>query len=63
MQCLLIDDEVWCEAEHVAVALLVRPPAQAERHEEEPGALQQGHLIIQVQVPETWRDGKKNTNH
>lgn len=51
--CILIDYEVWCEAEHVAVALLIRPPAQTEGHEEEPGTLQQGHLIVQVQVPET----------
>lgn len=45
---VLIDDQVWCEAQHVAIALLVRPPAQAEGHEEEPGALQQGHLVIQM---------------
>lgn len=50
---VLVDDHVWREAQHVAVALLVRPPAQAETHEEEPRALQQGHLVVQVQVPET----------
>lgn len=50
---LLVDDEVWCKAKHVAVALLVRSPAQTERHEEEPGALQQSHLVVQMQVPET----------
>lgn len=52
-QYILVDDEVGCEAEHVAIALLVRPPAQTERHDEKPGALQQCHLVIQVQVPET----------
>lgn len=50
---VLVDDHVRRKAEHVAVALLVGPPAQAEAHEEEPGALQQGHLVVQVQVPET----------
>lgn len=50
---ILVYDEVWCKAKHVAVTLLVRPPAQTKRHEEKPGALQQSHLIIQVQVPET----------
>lgn len=50
---VLVYDEVWREAQHVAVALLVRPPAKTERHEEEPGALQQSHLVVQVQVPET----------
>ena len=52
-QCILVDDEVWGKAEHVAVALLVRSPAQTKGHEEKPGALQQGHLVIEVQVPET----------
>lgn len=50
---ILVDDKVRRKAEHVAVALLVRSPAQAERHEEEPGALQQSHLVVQVQVPKT----------
>lgn len=50
---VLVYNQVWCKAKHVAVTLLVRPPAQTERHEEEPGVLQQSHLIIQVQVPET----------
>lgn len=50
---LLIYDQVWCKAKHLAVTLLARPPAQTERHEEKPGALQQSHLIIQVQIPET----------
>lgn len=42
----LVDDEVRGEAQHGAVALLVRPPAQAEGHEEEPGALEQRHLVV-----------------
>lgn len=50
---VLVYDQVWCKAKHVAVALLVRPPAQTKRHEEKPGVLQESHLIIQVQVPET----------
>lgn len=50
---ILVYDKVWCEAKHVAVTLLVRPPAQTKRHEEKPGVLQQSHLIVQVQVPET----------
>ncbi len=50
---VLVNDKIWCKAEHVAVALLVGPPAQTKRHEEEPGALQQSHLVVQVQVPKT----------
>lgn len=50
---ILVYDKVWCEAKHAAVTLLVRPPAQTKRHEEKPGVLQQSHLIVQVQVPET----------
>lgn len=61
-QHILVDDEVWCEAEHVAVALLVRSPSQAEGHEEEPGALQQSHLVVQVQVPKTCGEGRGNTS-
>ena len=49
---VLVDDEVGREAEHVSAALLVGPPSQAEGHEEEPRALQQSHLVVQVQVPE-----------
>lgn len=48
----LIDDEVWSETQHASITLLVGSPAQAEGHEEEPGALQQRHLVIQVQVSE-----------
>lgn len=33
---VLIHDEVRSKAQHVAVALLVRPPAQTESHEEKP---------------------------
>lgn len=56
---VLIYDQVWRKAKHVPVTLLVRPPAQTERHEEEPGVLQQSHLIIQVQVPEPCREEQK----
>lgn len=56
---VLIYDQVWCKAKHVPVTLLVRPPAQTERHEEEPGVLQQSHLIIQVQVPESCGEEQK----
>jgi len=48
----LIDDEIWSETQHASITLLVGSPAQAEGHEEEPGALQQCHLVIQVQVSE-----------
>lgn len=48
----LVDDEVGGEAQHGAVALFVRPPAQAEGHEEEPGALKQRHLVVQMEAPE-----------
>lgn len=50
----LVDDEVGGETQHGAVALLVRPPAQAEGHEEQPGALEQRHLVVQVEAPEAW---------
>lgn len=56
---VLIYDQVWGKAKHVPVTLLVRPPAQTERHEEEPGVLQQSHLIIQVQVPESCGEEQK----
>ena len=49
---VLVDDEVGREAEHVAVALLIGSPTEAERHEEEPRALQQRHLVVQVEVTE-----------
>lgn len=50
----LVDDEVGGKAQHGAVALLVRTPAQAEGHEEEPRALEQCHLVVQVKAPEAW---------
>ena len=50
---VLVDDQVGGEAEHSSVTLLVGAPAQTEGHEEQPGALQQGHLVVQVKVPET----------
>lgn len=56
---VLVYDQVGCKAKHVHVTLLVGPPAQTERHEEEPGVLQQSHLIIQVQVPESCGEEQK----
>lgn len=57
----LVDNEVGGEAQHGAVALLVRSPAQAEGHEEEPGALEQRHLVVQVEAPEAWEmEGTKS---
>lgn len=60
---ILVDDEVWGEAEHAAVALLVRPPAETEGHEEEPGALQQRHLVVQVQVTEACEGQIEHVRH
>lgn len=51
-EIVLIDDEIWSETQHSSITLLVRSPAQTEGHEEEPRALQQRHLIIQVQISE-----------
>lgn len=51
----LVHDQVRGEAQYGPVALLVRAPAEAKGHEEEPGALQQGHLVVQVKVAETWK--------
>lgn len=45
-----VDDEIGGEAEHAAVTLLIGSPTKTEGHEEEPGALQQRHLVINVQV-------------
>lgn len=59
----LVDDEVGGEAEHAAVTLLVRPPPETEGHEEEPRALQQRHLVIQVQVTEAWTSQTKKTHN
>lgn len=56
---VLVDHQVWGEAQHVAVTLLVRSPAQTKRHEEEPGGLEQSHLIVQVKVPETYRQKRR----
>lgn len=52
----LVNDQVWSKAQQVAIGLLVGPPAQSKSHQEHPGVLQQGHLVIQVQIPETWRN-------
>lgn len=49
----LVDDQVRSEAEHAAVALFIRAPTKTKGHEEEPGALQQSHLVIQIKVAET----------
>lgn len=48
----LIYDEIWGKAEQSAVTLFIGPPTEAEGHQEEPGALQQCHLVIKVQVTE-----------
>ena len=59
-ELLLVDDEVGCKAEHVAVALLIGSPAEAEGHDEEPRALQQRHLVVQVEVTEAWGGTHRN---
>lgn len=35
--------------------MLVGPPAQAKHHQTHPGVLNQGYLVINVQVPETYK--------
>lgn len=52
----LVNDQVWSKAQQVAIGLLVGPPAQSKSHQEHPGVLQKGHLVIQVQISETWRN-------
>lgn len=52
MRHILINHKIWCEAQHVSVTLLVGSPAEPEGHEEEPGTLQESHLIIKVKVSE-----------
>lgn len=49
---VLVDDEIGGKAEHATITLLIGPPTKTEGHEKEPGALQQCHLVIQVQVTE-----------
>ncbi len=51
---LLIEDQVWGKVEHGAVSECVGPPAQSEHHHPHPWQLNHWHLIIHMQVTETW---------
>lgn len=52
---LLIEDQVWSKVEHGAVSIGVWPPAQTEHHHPHPWQLNHWHLIIHMQVTETWQ--------
>ena len=49
---VLVEDQVRGEVQHPAVDVLVGPPPQREHHHPHPGVLDDGHLVVNVHVPE-----------
>lgn len=50
----LVEDQVRREVQHPCIGVLVRPPTQSKDHHSHPGMLYHCHLIIHVQIAETW---------
>lgn len=51
---ILVEHEIWGKVEHPPVDVLVRPPSQGEHHHPHPGLLNDRHLVVHVEISETW---------
>lgn len=54
----LVEDQVRREVQHPRVGVLVGSPTQSEDHHSHPGMLYHCHLIVHMQVTETWETGR-----
>lgn len=51
---ILIKHEVRGKVEHPAVDVFVGPPSQGKHHHSHPRMLDDSHLVVHVEVSETW---------
>lgn len=51
---VLVEHKVRGKVKHPAVDVLVGPPSQGKHHHSHPRMLDDGHLVVHVEVSETW---------
>lgn len=57
---LLIKHQIWSKVQHSWVDIFEWPPSHGKYHQSHPGVLYDGHLVIYMQVTETY-GGEKQT--
>lgn len=54
MLYVLVEHEVWSKVKHPAVGVLIGPPPQGKHHHSHPRMLNDGHLVIHMEISKTW---------
>ena len=53
---ILVEHKIRGEVKHPAVDVLIGPPSQGKHHHPHPWMLNDGHLVVHMEIPETYKD-------